>query len=292
MTEPARTRLHTAVTAVLTRHHGHVRIAELVLKYVQALAWPAVTLTVLWSLRAHMRAALDRVTRVETPVGAIEFAAAARDVLRQSESAPDGTVLPVPAQTPLPQPVITPQQPPPGSDAQAPPPAAGGSPHQPGNPPRQARPSPQTTPTPPGPTEYGYGYSQPVTDLRPTVDTPFGDGRLTHARRAQLREARDAVDAAPAGAVAMAWNALHALCTDKITAAGFPAPSLPVEFGARLASLGASPYSVTVLDRLHRLSADALHEPAAVTPSAARDYVDACLGTAREIERLGWLRGW
>ncbi|CAL9623836.1 hypothetical protein SUDANB6_05924 [Streptomyces sp. enrichment culture] len=100
------------------------------------------------------------------------------------------------------------------------------------------------------------------------------------------------MDAAPAGAVATAWNALHALCIDVVTAVGFPAPSHPPEFGARLTSLGASPYTVMVIERLHRLSADALREPAAVTPNAARDYVDACLAAAQKVERLRQQGGW
>ncbi|QLJ02927.1 hypothetical protein HZZ00_19255 [Streptomyces sp. NEAU-sy36] len=100
------------------------------------------------------------------------------------------------------------------------------------------------------------------------------------------------MDAAPAGAVAAAWNALHALCTEMVTAAGFPAPSRPAEFGARLTSLGASPHTVMAIERLQRLSVDALREPAAVTPNAARDYVDACLATAQNVERLRQRWGW
>ncbi|GGT17738.1 hypothetical protein [Streptomyces chromofuscus] len=73
------------------------------------------------------------------------------------------------------------------------------------------------------------------------------------------------MDATPAGAVATAWSALHALCTGVVTAVGLPAPSHPSEVGARLTSLGASPYMVMVIERLHRLSADALREPATVT---------------------------
>ena len=70
-------------------HHGVVEVAELVLKYVQALVWPVVTLALVWSLRAQLRAALTRMTRVETPAGAIEFAAEAREVLDQAQGAAD-----------------------------------------------------------------------------------------------------------------------------------------------------------------------------------------------------------
>ncbi|CAL9335217.1 hypothetical protein SUDANB108_00153 [Streptomyces sp. enrichment culture] len=270
-------------------HHGTVRIAELVLKYVQALAWPAVTLTVLWFLRAHLRDTIQRMSRVETPVGAIEFAAAARDVLRQSETATDSSA--VSAQPP-PPPVrhrSTPSPPAFGAGAQAPGSATGGSAGEPGDHASPGGPAFEPRPVPPG---TGYGYPGPVPASPPAQYGPVQNGHLSPTRGTQLREARHAVDAAPAGAVATAWNALHALCTDVVTAVGFPAPSRPSEFGARLTSLGASPYTVMVIERLHRLSEDALREPAAVTASAARDYVDACLSAAREVERLRQQRRW
>ncbi|NJP75639.1 hypothetical protein HCJ99_33705, partial [Streptomyces sp. C1-2] len=82
-----------------------MEVAELVLKYVRVLVWPVVTLVLVWSLRAQLRAALTRMTRVETPAGAIEFAAEAREVLDQAQGAADATppALPVP---PLPGPPL------------------------------------------------------------------------------------------------------------------------------------------------------------------------------------------
>ncbi|WP_208884958.1 MULTISPECIES: hypothetical protein [unclassified Streptomyces] len=62
-----------------------VEIAELVLKYVQALVWPGVTVGCVWVLRHQLTEALKRMSRVETPAGSIEFAAAARDVLDEAE---------------------------------------------------------------------------------------------------------------------------------------------------------------------------------------------------------------
>ncbi len=61
----------------------------MVLKYLRALAWPAVTFAAIWTLRAQLRAAVARMTRVETLAGSIEFAAEVRDVLNQAESAAD-----------------------------------------------------------------------------------------------------------------------------------------------------------------------------------------------------------
>lgn len=62
-----------------------MEIAELVLKYVQTLAWPMVTLAGVWVLRGQIRGAFTRVTRLETPVGAIEFSTDARDARQEAE---------------------------------------------------------------------------------------------------------------------------------------------------------------------------------------------------------------
>ncbi|MGW0465432.1 hypothetical protein ACWDX6_09200 [Streptomyces sp. NPDC003027] len=51
-----------------------MEIAELVLKYVEALVWPLVVVVLAWSFRRHQKRAFDRMTRLETPAGAIEFA--------------------------------------------------------------------------------------------------------------------------------------------------------------------------------------------------------------------------
>lgn len=44
-------------------------IAELILKYVQALIWPAVLLGILWSLRSRVPFLVDRITSAEAPGG-------------------------------------------------------------------------------------------------------------------------------------------------------------------------------------------------------------------------------
>ncbi|MFD5027031.1 hypothetical protein [Streptomyces sp. NPDC058373] len=48
--------------------------AELVLKYVRALAWPFVALVLIWCLRRHLAGAVARLSRVDTPAGSLEFA--------------------------------------------------------------------------------------------------------------------------------------------------------------------------------------------------------------------------
>ncbi|MFD7618205.1 hypothetical protein [Streptomyces sp. NPDC059802] len=59
--------------------------AELVLEYVKTLVWPMVTLTLVWGLRTHIQYAFTRMTRLETPAGAIEFEADAREVRQNAE---------------------------------------------------------------------------------------------------------------------------------------------------------------------------------------------------------------
>ncbi|MFE1731682.1 hypothetical protein ACFW6X_16195 [Streptomyces bacillaris] len=62
-----------------------MEIAELVLKYIEALVWPLVTLTLVWGLRSHIGRAFGRMTRLETPAGAIEFETDAREVRDEAE---------------------------------------------------------------------------------------------------------------------------------------------------------------------------------------------------------------
>ncbi|MFB7709821.1 hypothetical protein [Streptomyces sp. NPDC056105] len=57
-----------------------MQIAELVLKFIQALAWPLVTMFLAWLFRSQLQQMFSRVTRLETPAGAMDFAAEARAV--------------------------------------------------------------------------------------------------------------------------------------------------------------------------------------------------------------------
>ncbi|WP_329254307.1 hypothetical protein OG223_28135 [Streptomyces sp. NBC_01478] len=57
-----------------------MQIAELVLKFIQALAWPLVTTILAWLFRRQLQQMFSRVTRLETPAGAMDFAAEARAV--------------------------------------------------------------------------------------------------------------------------------------------------------------------------------------------------------------------
>ncbi|WP_051707409.1 MULTISPECIES: hypothetical protein [unclassified Streptomyces] len=125
-----------------------MEVAELVLKYVRVLVWPVVTLILVWSLRAQLRAALARMTRVETPAGAIEFATEAREVLNEAQGAADAGAVTPPAPpwpappAPAPDPVPLPRTP-----RYGPAPTYGGGPQAPA-PAGSAPDGPQPEPVP------------------------------------------------------------------------------------------------------------------------------------------------
>lgn len=98
--------------ALRGRHTAYVEVAELVLKYIQALIWPTVILALLWTWRDRVGEAIGRLSRVETPAGALEFQNEARRVrdraaaVAEEEAASTG---PVPEPEPLPEPEPRPQ---------------------------------------------------------------------------------------------------------------------------------------------------------------------------------------
>ncbi len=84
-------------------------IAELVLKYLDTLVWPVVTVVLVWMLRAQIRQAFGRLTRLETPAGTLEFEAEARAVRDEADDlrapvvegpADEGVPLPDPGEVP------------------------------------------------------------------------------------------------------------------------------------------------------------------------------------------------
>jgi hypothetical protein len=72
-----------------TRQHGWMEVAELVLRYVDVLAWPTVVLALGWLLRRQLRGAFARLTRLETPAGSLEFEAELREVREHVERVTD-----------------------------------------------------------------------------------------------------------------------------------------------------------------------------------------------------------
>lgn len=288
-----------------TGHHGAVEVAELVLKYVRVLVWPVVTLILVWSLRAQLRAALARMTRVETPAGAIEFATEAREVLNEAQGAADAgasappPVPPWPAApdpVPVPVPVPVPQAPWYGPPPARPGPAGDVDPEgdeepsvpwqRPGDG-SSPGPRPGTGPMPdpgyprPEAPNGGYGY--------PSAPQPhFPPPRPVPPWQEQFREARGMTETSPVGAVVTAWNALNRLCLDVLAALPVVPPpgERPAEVGRALAVAGLSPRALAVLDRLRLLRDRAVHGAGDVTAVAARDFVDSCRTVAREVAAL------
>ncbi|MDN3263834.1 hypothetical protein QWJ26_29305 [Streptomyces sp. CSDS2] len=261
-----------------------MEIAELVLEYVQALVWPLITLTLVYVLRAHLREAFARMTRVETPAGAIEFAVEARDVLNQAESVGDSAGQ-VPAWRGPQQAhgVPAPAGPPSGNgqntDYPLHPPAGSGHP-QPGQ------------PVPGGP---AYGYPQPeqpgsfgqvVVPPGPGAPQPV-EQRPGPVWRDGFRVARGVADSAPAAAVVTAYDVLERLCREVVPARG-PGrqPTDVASLGRALVACGLPAGSADVLTRLRGLRDRAPHLSNGVTPGAARDVIDACLTLAREVDAL------
>ncbi|MGW9583527.1 hypothetical protein ACWIGB_27970 [Streptomyces albidoflavus] len=69
-----------------------MQIAELALKFVQALVWPLVTVFLAWLFKNQLRQMFSRVTRLETPAGAMDFAAEARAVHEQASEIETSTL--------------------------------------------------------------------------------------------------------------------------------------------------------------------------------------------------------
>ncbi|UNZ19944.1 hypothetical protein [Streptomyces sp. 891-h] len=244
-------------------------VAELVLRYVEAVIWPLVTLTVAWYLRSYLREAFARMTRIETPAGAIEFEAEAR-VLRERAEEVGEPISPEPYGVPRPRGTRRPRRfrmsgPP--SRQQPPPPS---------------RPAPAPSPAPePFPLPEPPPGSAPADSERPPEPRPPSEprpaGPLPRATPRDFEEAWELLGSSPVGALAAAWSAL----TDQLDAA-LPAPPHPFPgrdvraLRRRLVLTGAPPGTVTVFDGLHRLREAAVRDLTPVTARAARNYIAGC----------------
>jgi hypothetical protein len=194
--------------------------------------WPLITFTLVYVLRAHLREAFARMTRVETPAGSIEFAVEARDVLNHAESAGDSagpvTTRSGPRQA---HGVPAPAGPPPdngqNTDYPLPAPAGSGHGHPPGHAPGgfgHVHPQPGQ-PAPGGPS---YSYPQPGQpgSFGPVVLHPVpGASHPVEQRpgsvwRSGFRVARDVADSLPAAAVVTAWDVLERLCREVVLVRG------------------------------------------------------------------------
>lgn len=282
-----------------------MKIAELVLKYVEALVWPLVTVALVWGLRAHVKDAFRRLTRLETPAGSMEFAEEARELLdeaerltlprphRPSEDRTPAYPVPDPMPVPLPAPV-------PGSDEPSPPPPF----MTPGGPAGPAQPQPDPEPSmrrwvyadendhapepPPNPWAGEDGEENRSFRMRSRRPRRLQGGVLP---RELFAEAMTMASASPVGAVITAWTTLEGLCVDILRQRRIPvARSGSGAHNGRqltngLSALGISEGSEDVFFQLRLLRNTAVHQPDSVTPEAARDFVHSCRSVASELQQ-------
>ncbi|MFD4033659.1 hypothetical protein ACFWVP_24905 [Streptomyces sp. NPDC058637] len=285
-----------------------MEIAELVLKYVEALVWPLVTVALVWGLRAHIKEAIGRLTRLETPAGSMEFAQEARELLDEAqqltEPRPDWPAEarrtppdPAPLPTPLPEPVPVPlpdPDPAPETDTDVPPPPES----RPGGEPGSGQPQPD-----PGQPAPRWVYAEPPSEPRGAPDpwAVAGDERgasmrmLPHGRGERIlsgerfADATAMASASPVGAVITAWTTLGDLGADilgqygvQVDRSTFGAHHIPRLMDG-LTGVSMSRRIDEVLSGLRRLRNTAVHRPDSVTPEAARDFVDSCRQVAAEL---------
>ncbi|WP_230535965.1 hypothetical protein [Streptomyces sp. OUCMDZ-3434] len=240
-------------------------IAELVLKYLDTLVWPVVTLVLVWMLRAQVRQAFGRLTRWETPAGTLEFEAEARAVRDEADdlrASAEG-----PAQGGL-WPGGLDDEPPPDEEDGPPDPAE--------------EPEPDV-----GSRGGGWGGRPGGRDVAKPSVVP--------APRSwpDFRYAMDLTEHGPVAAVCVAWLCLLDCVAElqRAHGAGQGADSLSprsplIETWLWVVDLGLSPEAHQLFARLQTLWREALRDPHLVTSAAARDYVRSCHALAAELRKL------
>ncbi|WP_071339471.1 hypothetical protein [Streptomyces albidoflavus] len=231
-------------------------IAELVLKYLDTLVWPVVTVVLVWMLRAQIRQAFGRLTRLETPAGTLEFEAGARAVRDEADALRTlaGDPAPVGAWY--------------WGGEDEPPPDEEEGPPEPGERSRAGAWGPQ-----PG---RGNVATPPVVPVRPWLD---------------FRDAMEMAEHAPASAISLAWFRLLDCGLEIRRVHGHePVSHTPssqlVETWLWLVEAGLSAEAHRLYVRLQDLWRESIRDPHRVTPSAARDYVRSCHTLAAELREL------
>ncbi|WP_329386065.1 hypothetical protein [Streptomyces sp. NBC_01716] len=81
-----------------------MEVSKLVLEYLKVVIWPVTVIGLMWFLRAHLREAFGRLTRLETPLGAADFEADARHLRLRTDELPEPEPEPEPEELPEPEP--------------------------------------------------------------------------------------------------------------------------------------------------------------------------------------------
>ncbi|MEU1122176.1 hypothetical protein ABZ371_00950 [Streptomyces sp. NPDC005899] len=257
-----------------------MEIAKLVLEYVKALAWPVFAAVLLWTVRVQLKGAVSRLTRVETPAGSAEFAAAAADVLDDAEELALSTAG-------GPEPVVV-----------VPRPAASSSDVE------GSRVEPEAdADTDDADTDDGAmpddrvpedrRLRQRVVEVLESVpyllDPPDFESSVSGKR---FRKALHTAPVAPRAAVMRAWEALETCFQEVMWARGIETEGQDAPFvgpterrRVAIEALGLSREALDVYVRLRKLRNRAVHTSEEVTVAAAEDFVRSCRAIAIELQR-------
>ncbi|WP_405508812.1 hypothetical protein OG323_22625 [Streptomyces cyaneofuscatus] len=250
-----------------------MEIAKLVLDFVKVLAWPAFAATLLWILRGKIKDIADRLTRVETPAGSAEFAAAAAHVLDEAQEVAlaGGSGIAVGGDIRLsvePSPVANQEE---AADSER------------GQDDGDAAPESSTGVLLPDDVVISKYLSALSADKR----AAFLAGAVLAG--GPFDEAMATVNASPRGAVVEAWLVLESRCRAVLNDHGlivkerYPNP-MSTERG--LKELGLPDDTLKIFRQLRELRNRAVHSGEAIGRPAAEDFVRSCRTVARELERF------
>ncbi|MFD9504761.1 hypothetical protein [Streptomyces sp. NPDC060035] len=258
------------------RQDAAVEIAKLVLEYVKALAWPVFAAVLLWVMRAQLRHAIGRLTRVETPAGSAEFAAAAADVLDDAEELALSTASGPNALSVVPRPA-------PSSDAAG----SGVEPEADSGPDQEPRTDDQASED----RRLRQTVLEGLESMPYRLDAPGFESSVPGKR---FRKAMHTASATPRAAVIDAWGALEMCFQEVMWARGIETEGQDAPFVGptrrrlmAIQALGLSDDAMDVYARLRQLRNRAVHDGEEVTVAAAEDFVRSCRTMAIELQRSG-----
>ncbi|MCI4045465.1 hypothetical protein [Streptomyces sp. TRM75563] len=245
-----------------------MEIAELVLKYVEALIWPVATVALVWGLRTPIGRAIGRLSRLETPAGTAEFSAEARNVLDEAEEITEAARV---------------------DFRQVDEAVAQGEPER-ELPARAADTAAEDRLQPEQYEEARSAIRHIEVRLR-QLTAQNVVSILQEMRGDAFASASEMAAASPAGAVITAWARLETMCLNAMEqrlregAAGDVGP-MPrvVKIRRGLLAMGATPEVLHIYERLRRLRGQAIREPEAVSVEAATYFVDSCRTVAEAIQ--------
>ncbi|WP_139061978.1 MULTISPECIES: hypothetical protein [Streptomyces] len=265
-----------------------MEIAKLVLEYIKVLAWPAFAAGLLWTLRGKIKEIADRLTRVETPAGSAEFAAAAANVLDDAEEVALSNRLAVgPSQ------LVQPVEAEGAGDSQISPATSANDPPPTADPNTSAeRENGQLDPG--GSRENGrerpliYIDPQLLARMPEVLAASLLYSGGTRPASDPFSEAMDTTAVSPRAAVVEAWLTLESMCLDVLRERNIHVGERPNPLGIQLElkKLGLSTIALDVFKQLRTLRNRAVHSGEAVTKAAAEDFVHSCRAVAGELGRL------